>query len=116
MFNNKYEDLGIYQLRVLAREMGVKNATIYKKEDLIIKIRNIENGKTKPYVRKTKQGRPAKDVDMEEIKKIVSNSQINIESPKKITEELKIIFTNLKEFNINFNALIDKFLEKLKNI
>lgn len=53
---------------------------------------------------------------MEEIKKIVSNSQINIESPKKITEELKIIFTNLKEFNINFNALIDKFLEKLKNI
>lgn len=113
---NKYEDLGIYQLRVVAREIGVKNATIYKKKDLIKKIIDIEKGKTKPYKKTTKQGRPAKDLNMEEIKKIVSNSQINIESPKKVAEELRFIFTNLKEFNINFNALIDKFLEKLKNI
>lgn len=108
----EYEKLGIYQLRILARQLGVKDITLYKKSDLIDKIKDIVSGKTKPYIKTTKQGRPAKNLEAFEIKDIVSSLQITNESYNQISKELKSIFINLRNFNSKVNVLIDNFLEK----
>ena len=55
------EKLGIYQLRIYARQVGVKLATTLKKADLIDSIMNVLNGNQEPYVKPTKKGRPAKE-------------------------------------------------------
>lgn len=52
----------IFELRNIAREIGVYSPTIYKKEELIDKIFQIVNGEVKPYVPKSKQGRPPKSL------------------------------------------------------
>lgn len=56
------EDLGIYELRSVARQVGVYSPSILKKEDLIKKILLVLTGKEEPYVKKNKQGRPAKNI------------------------------------------------------
>ena len=53
------EDLGIYELRYLAREKGVKSPTTKKRDELILSIINIQDGVEKP-AQKSRQGRPAK--------------------------------------------------------
>ncbi|NCB48420.1 MAG: hypothetical protein EOM55_02170 [Clostridia bacterium] len=50
----------IFELRNVARDMGVRSPTIYKKEELIVKIMNIMKGEVKPELPKTRQGRPPK--------------------------------------------------------
>lgn len=50
----------IFELRNLARDMGVNSPTIYKKEELIEKILKIANGEEKPQMPKSRQGRPPK--------------------------------------------------------
>lgn len=50
----------IFELRNLARDMGVNSPTIYKKEELIAKILKIANGEEKPQMPKSRQGRPPK--------------------------------------------------------
>lgn len=57
---NNLEDLGIYQLRELAREIGVHLPTTMRKGDLIQKIREIASGEAQPFVATTKKGRPPK--------------------------------------------------------
>ncbi len=56
------QKLGIYELRNLARQIGVYSPTRFKKEDLIEKIMAIVQGVDAPYKRKTNQGRPAKQM------------------------------------------------------
>ena len=56
------EELSIYQLRALGRQVGVCLPTTLKKQDLINKIRAIMSGAEMPYVKTTNKGRPAKDV------------------------------------------------------
>ena len=58
----KLNTLGIYELRTIARQIGVYSPTTLKKGEIIEKIQNIISGKEKPFVRKTKQGRPAKGI------------------------------------------------------
>lgn len=58
----KLNSFGIYELRTIARQLGVYSPTLFKKDELITKIEDIMSGKEKPYVRKTKQGRPAKGI------------------------------------------------------
>lgn len=53
--------LGIYSLRDMAREMGVKSPTTLKKEELIERILNIMSGKVAPDMPRTRQGRPPKN-------------------------------------------------------
>lgn len=55
--------LGIFELRNLAREIGVYSPTIYRKKEIVEKIMSIVNGETKPHVSKTKQGRPPKSIN-----------------------------------------------------
>jgi len=63
---NKYLDeysmrqASIFELRTIARDMGVNSPTIYKKEDLIEKILKIASGEEKPQMPKSRQGRPPK--------------------------------------------------------
>lgn len=50
----------IFELRNVARDVGVRSPTIYKKEELIVKIMKIMKGEVKPELLKTRQGRPPK--------------------------------------------------------
>lgn len=56
------ENLGIYELRNVARQVGVYSPTKFKKDVLIQKITAIVSGEESPHVRKTNQGRPAKQI------------------------------------------------------
>jgi|LGOV01.1.fsa_nt_gb transcription termination factor Rho len=56
------EKLGIFELRNLAREIGVYSPTTYKKQELIDNVLLIASGKLEPHVAKTKQGRPPKSI------------------------------------------------------
>ena len=56
----KLRDMGIFDLRNLARDVGVLSPTTQKKEELISKIVQILNGETSPQVPKSRQGRPPK--------------------------------------------------------
>jgi len=50
--------LGIFQLRGIGREIGVKSPTTQRKEDIIEEILAIANGKKEAYVRPNAKGRP----------------------------------------------------------
>ncbi len=54
------DDLGIFQLRELAREIGVHLPTTMRKAELIQKIREVASGEAEPFVPTTKKGRPPK--------------------------------------------------------
>lgn len=56
------QELGIFEIRNIAREVGVYSPTILKKQELIDKIIRVINGEDKPYIKKTKQGRPPKNI------------------------------------------------------
>ena len=56
------ERLGIYELRSVARQVGVYSPTLYKKDVLIEKVLSIISGEEQPYIKKTNQGRPAKQI------------------------------------------------------
>lgn len=53
---------GIFELRKMGRDLGVKCPTSLKKEQLINEILLIINGKTEPFVRKNRRGRPPKTI------------------------------------------------------
>ena len=54
------ENLGIFELRELAREIGVHLPTTLRKGDLIAKIREIAKGEAEPFVPTSRKGRPPK--------------------------------------------------------
>ncbi len=64
--SNKYtrenlNEFGIFQLREIARSVGVHLPTTYKKDDLIEKILQVISGEIAPFVAKNKKGRPPKN-------------------------------------------------------
>ena len=62
MTEEQLNELSIFALRELARRTGVYAPTSKKKSELIKNIIEISEGKKEPYIAKTKQGRPPKDV------------------------------------------------------
>jgi len=58
---NKLNEYGIFQLREIARSVGVHLPTTFNKEDLIKKILQVVNGEIEPFVPKNKKGRPPKN-------------------------------------------------------
>ena len=44
----KLQKLGIFELRAIGREIGVKSPTTYKRDELIKNIENIEKGIIEP--------------------------------------------------------------------
>lgn len=67
MENNIYERFGIYELRRIAKNKGVKAPTKLKKYELIEQIQKIDNEIAFGFVN-TNRGRPAKDITVPEIK------------------------------------------------
>ena len=57
---SKLDQLGIFQLRSIAREVGVHLPTTLKKQELISQILKVVNGEISPFVPKNKKGRPPK--------------------------------------------------------
>ena len=58
---SKLNEFGIFQLREIARNVGVHLPTTYKKDDLIQKILQVVRGEIEPFVAKNKKGRPPKN-------------------------------------------------------
>ncbi len=56
----KLQRYGIFQLREIARNVGVHLPTTYKKNHLIEKILQVVRGQLEPFVPKNKKGRPPK--------------------------------------------------------
>ncbi len=87
------QELGIFEIRNIAREVGVYSPTTLKKQDLIEKIMQVINGEVEPYVKKTKQGRPPKNIT-------TINDFIDVIVPKKTFEQR---FDNAKNYYNVFN-------------
>ena len=58
----KLNELGIFQLRTIARNIGVHLPTTMKKQDLVTQILKVAKGEVAPFVPKNKKGRPAKSL------------------------------------------------------
>ena len=54
--------MSIYELRNVARQVGVLSPTTLKKEELISKVNAILSGEIKPEIPKSRQGRPPKNL------------------------------------------------------
>ncbi|MCQ2564441.1 MAG: hypothetical protein MJ152_01080, partial [Clostridia bacterium] len=61
MTREELNELSIFALRELARRAGVASPTSKKKEELIVGILDITEGRAMPNIAKTKQGRPPKN-------------------------------------------------------
>lgn len=98
------QELGIFEIRNIAREVGVYSPTTLKKQDLIEKIMRVIKGEDEPYIKTTKQGRPPKNIT-------TINDFIEVIVPKKIIQEREkeskpTRFTNVfndNEINLNVN-------------
>lgn len=68
--------LSVYELRMLARAMGVRSPTSKSSEQMINEIIAIENGKLEPF--KTKKGRPpkSKGTNLDGLKQFLNSSSI----------------------------------------
>lgn len=69
--------LGIFELREVARNIGVHLPTTYKKDELIEKIIQVANGFVDPFVPKTKKGRPPKSLISKKSTESLVESQVN---------------------------------------
>ena len=78
----KLKELGIFEIRNIARDVGVYSPTLFKKKELIEKIMRVITGKDEPYVKKTKQGRPPKNISN-------LNNFVDVIMPSKLFEEQK---------------------------
>jgi transcription termination factor Rho len=99
VMNNQFNEeslqkLGIFELRNLAREVGVYSPTIYKKQEIIDKILEIVTGKKEPYIAKTKQGRPPKSINS-------VNNILDIFIPK------NAIANSYEKYNSSYDELIN---------
>ncbi len=97
----KLQELGIFELRNIARDVGVYSPTLFKKQELIEKIMRVITGKDEPYIKKTKQGRPPKNIS-------TLNNFVDVIMPAKIFEEKKE--TNYSYFNdINESVNVEDY-------
>ena len=106
--------LSIHALRVLGRDLGVKQPTSLKKEDLICEIMLIHNGVKAPYVPTNKKGRPPKS--NEKTIKDFSFLPENDEKTFSINDlcEFYELNANLKPFN--YDDLPEEEYEKKREI
>lgn len=86
-FCDQIEKLGIYELRSLARSMGVQSPTSKKREDLISAIKDIQSGKLKPKF--NNYGRPVKKLSSQDelLSKLIINGDKELESKIKQQQE-----------------------------
>jgi len=56
--------MGLYELRVRARNLGVRSPSSYKKEELIEKMLQIIDGQSIPHIKTSNRGRPPKSTKL----------------------------------------------------
>lgn len=96
----------IFELRNIAREMGVNSPTIYKKEVLIEKILKIMNGEEKPQMPKSRQGRPPKNLNSH---KIVNQNSENIVSYKDLISSQQSVENEERSYNFESYGISNKY-------
>ncbi|MBQ8761851.1 MAG: Rho termination factor N-terminal domain-containing protein [Clostridia bacterium] len=74
------QQMGIFQLRTIAREVGVHLPTTLKKQELIEQILKVARGEVKPFVPKNKKGRPPKTL-------LNENSSWAMQEEQNLTQE-----------------------------
>ncbi|MBQ0017376.1 MAG: hypothetical protein KBT30_01945 [Clostridiales bacterium] len=90
-----YERYGIYELRKIARDKGVKSPTILRRSEIIEKIELIESGIEKPCFNSKNRGRPAKEI---EITKYKNYNCKDCKILKNITERLKELENMIEQY------------------
>ena len=87
------EDMHVYDLRDYARFVGVRSPTLFRKADLIVAIRQIEQGTVLPYKPKIIKGRkPRRKVQEREyttkknIKMLRQENLLLVKENRKLTE------------------------------
>lgn len=121
MFSNDnyttYEELGIFELRQLGRELGVYSPTLLKKSELIKQIKLIKSGKLAPFKKTSKQGRPPKEFKTKEIVLNFSKKE-NIEDllhAKFEVSSLIYLFNILKNYHEQNAIFVDVTLKLLND-
>lgn len=111
----KLQELGIFEIRNIAREVGVYSPTTLKKEELIEKIMRVINGIDKPYIKKTKQGRPPKNINnINKFMDVIVPSKI-FENAKK--NESKCYFNDLNDsIDVNVVGTNESYFKCLINV
>lgn len=100
------KNMGVYELRELARQMGVSSPTTKKRKQLEQEILNIAKGEATPQIKKTLKGRPPKS-----IKKV--ENVLDVFVPKELLEITfnKKVDNEIREFlSLRANALGDNEL------
>lgn len=91
---------GIYELRKIGRDVGVKSPTSLKKEDLISQILQIVKGNAVPLSNGNRRGRPPKE--MSDTKSVLDQIIPNI------NQEKNYVFNNENSFD-TLNAFISRY-------
>lgn len=99
------EKLGIYELRNVARQIGVYSPTLYKKGELINKVLSIISGEEERYVKVTKQGRPPKHISG-------LNDILNIFVPA-VSSEQEMAYADRVKYQTPF---IEGFMQELSGL
>lgn len=100
-FKEELEKMGIYQLRVYARQVGVKLATTLRKADLVDAVLKIMSGEKERYIKTTKKGRPPKEI-------------LNINTTSLSQSEPLFVVPNSYEYGIEglFSKKLDTYKRK----
>ncbi len=116
MYNNlideEMEKLGIYELRALARKVGVSSPTTKKRDELISAIKDIQSGKSQPNLN-NKFGRPVKQLASQDdlLAKLIINGDRELEekmNPSPVIDSLYIKFEQempKSELPLNYNFI-----------
>ena len=80
LINEEMEKLGIYELRALARKVGVSSPTTKKRDELISAIKDIKAGRSQPNLN-NKYGRPVKQLASQDdlLAKLIINGDSELE-------------------------------------
>lgn len=116
-------NLSIFELRDLARKVGVYSPTLLKKDDLITQIQAIFDGKIAPHKPKTKQGRPPKNISGYDniVNVFLPKDLQNIETAEErlfnnaLISETFDLNQNLADFDYAEENVVSGFLEILSN-
>ena len=110
----QFENLGIYEIRKIAREKGVYSPTKLRREKLIEQIIKVDSGEIKPYQKKSK-GRPPKYVSTPKMKVYDCGKCEALQKMLEMIDMVKLPLTQLVEllefYKENFYEVYNKIFK-----